>query len=621
MSDGSVDLSRGIAAIKSQLRLLSGGPGVYRMLDAGGDALYVGKARNLKRRVVTYTQPGRLPPRLQRMVAETHVLEVVTTQTEVEALLLESNLIKKLKPRYNVLFRDDKSFPYIHLTTHQDWPLAVKYRGSRNKPGDFFGPFASAGAVNRTLSALERAFLLRTCSDAVFKARTRPCLKYQLKRCSAPCVGRISQEDYGALVDEAKSFLVGRSHTVKDRLAKAMQSASDDLAFEVAARFRDRIRAMAQIQAHQDINVEGTNLVDADIIAAHAEAGQIGVQVFFFRAGRNNGNRAYYPRHDKGVDTAEVLTAFIGQFYENKLPPREVLLSHPVRQQELLAEALSVRAERRVRLSVPKRGPRRGIVDHALRNAREALGRRLAESASQRRLLEGVAEVFGLDAAPERIEVYDNSHISGTNPIGAMIVAGPEGFTRGAYRRFNIRTDVSGDDYAMMREVLTRRFSRAQKEDPDRSGGQWPDLVLLDGGKGQLSAALGIMAELGIEDVPMASIAKGPDRDAGRERFFLPDRAPFRLDEQDPRLYFLQRLRDEAHRFAIGGHRARRSRAIGENPLDGVPGVGPRRKRALLNHFGSAKAVSRAGLGDLESVEGVSKAVAKRVYDHFREDT
>ena len=615
-----MDLSRGVSAIKAQLQLLGGGPGVYRMLDENGDALYVGKARSLRRRVVTYTQPGRLSLRLQRMVAETCSLEVVTTHTEIEALLLESNLIKKLKPRYNVLFRDDKSFPYIHLTGHQEWPQVVKYRGPRTGPGEYFGPFASAGAVTRTLSALERAFLLRTCSDAVFNARTRPCLKYQLKRCSAPCVGRISNEDYGRLVDESKAFLAGRSRHVKDRLAKAMQSASEDLSFEIAARYRDRIRAMAQIQAHQDINVEGTNLVDADVIAAHQEAGQTCVQVFFFRAGRNNGNRAYYPRHDKGVEVAEVLAAVIGQFYENKLPPREVLLGSPVRQQELLAEALSVRAQRRVRLSVPRRGPRRAIVDHALRNAREALGRRLAESSSQRRLLEGVAKVFELDAPPERIEVYDNSHISGSNPIGAMVVAGVEGFVRSAYRRFNIRTDASGDDYAMMREVLTRRFSRAQKEDPDRTGGQWPDLVLLDGGRGQLTAAIGVLAELGIEDVPIASIAKGPDRDAGRERFFRPNKAPFQLDERDPRLYFLQRLRDEAHRFAIGGHRARRSRAIGKNPLDAVPGVGPRRKRALLSYFGSAKAVARAGLEDLESVAGVNKAVAKRVYEHFHDD-
>lgn len=614
-------LAQGVDVIKRQVRTLSPGPGVYRMLNVGGDILYVGKARNLKRRVTNYTQPARLSIRLQRMVAETTAMEVVTTHTEVEALLLESNLIKRFRPRYNVLLRDDKSFPYIRLSTSQEWPQVSKYRGPRRGEDTYFGPFASAGAVNRTLSALERVFLLRSCSDSVFSGRSRPCLKYQLKRCSAPCVERIGHAGYDELVGQAKAFLTGRDSHVQRQLANAMQEASAALEFESAARYRDRIHAMAQIHAHQDINLENANLVEADVIAAHTDGGQTCVQVFFFRGGRNNGNRAYFPRHDKSIPIEEVLSAFLGQFYENKQPPRHILLSHQVPERELLAQALTLRAERTVKLLQPQRGAKLRIVRHALQNAREALGRHLAESSSQRRLLDKVAKLFALDASPQRIEVYDNSHVSGTHATGAMIVAGPEGFMKNAYRRFNFgKSEIPigpGDDYAMMRDVLTRRFARALKEDPEHTNGSWPDLILIDGGQGQLNIALEVLAELGIDDQPLAAIAKGPDRDAGRERFFVPGRAPFSLEEKDPLLYYLQRLRDEAHRFAIGTHRAKRSKAIGANPLDEIVGIGARRKRALLNHFGSARGVARAGLEDLESVSGISKTVAHKVYDFF----
>ncbi len=620
-SGGTPTLAHGIDVIKRQVKTLSNGPGVYRMLNGRGDILYVGKARNLKRRVTNYTQPLRLSIRLQRMVAETVAMEVVTTHTEVEALLLESNLIKRFRPRYNVLLRDDKSFPYIRLSSQQEWPQISKYRGPRRDGDAYFGPFASAGSVNRTLSALERAFLLRSCSDSVFSGRSRPCLKYQLKRCSAPCVGRIEPNAYGELVRQAASFLSGRNKQVQKQLATTMQQASAALEFELAARYRDRIRAMAQIQAHQDINLENANLVEADVIAAHADGGQVCIQVFFFRGGRNNGNRAYFPRHDKSISIEDVLTAFLGQFYENKQPPRLILVSHLVAERELLAAALTIRADRTVRLLYPQRGPKRRIVRHALQNAREALGRHLAESSSQRRLLDRVAELFELDASPERIEVYDNSHVSGTHATGAMIVAGPEGFMKNAYRRFNFdKSDTPiapGDDYAMMRDVLTRRFARALKEDPGRENGNWPDLVLIDGGQGQLNIALEVLAELGVDDQPLVAIAKGPDRDAGRERFFVPDRDPFYLEEKDPLLYYLQRLRDEAHRFAIGTHRAKRSKAIGASPLDEIAGIGARRKRALLNHFGSARGVGRAGLEDLEAVLGINTAVARKVYDFF----
>ncbi|MEK9706639.1 MAG: excinuclease ABC subunit UvrC [Alphaproteobacteria bacterium] len=630
------------------------------MLNTEGDALYVGKARNLKRRVTNYIQLARLPYRLQRMVAETDELEIVTTHTEAEALLLESNLIKRLAPRYNVLLRDDKSFPYILLTRNldnqtrktgagpdarkarkelqskrlsrngpspADWPGVVKYRGARTLPGEYFGPFASAGSVNRTLNALERAFLLRSCSDAVFCGRSRPCLKYQLKRCAGPCVGLVSPNDYAVLVDQARNFLTGRSREVQDELAEAMQAASDKTEFEAAARYRDRIRAMTQIQSHQDINIENLDLRDADIVAAEEDGGRICIQVFFFRAGRNYGNRAYFPRHDKTEEIPEVLGAFLGQFYENKPAPPVILLSQKVPEMDLIAEALGVRAERKVGVSVPQRGARRKLVDHARTNAHDALQRRLAESATTRDLLAQVAELFGLDAPPKRIEVYDNSHVRGSHATGAMIVAGPDGFMKQAYRRFNMRGASKdgddgyspGDDYAMMNEMLSRRFARALKEDPERTEGQWPDLLLIDGGKGQLSSTIAALDELGIEDLPVVAIAKGPDRDAGRERFFVADGDPdgFLLPPRDPALYYLQRLRDESHRFVIGGHRQKRSKAIAQNPLDEIPGIGARRKRALLNHFGSARAVSQAGLTDLEKVDGISNTVARRIYDFF----
>lgn len=624
------DVLRGFGVIEAQLKTLPGTPGVYRMIDGKGDVLYVGKARNVKKRVTSYASPAKLSNRIQRMVSETASLEVISTHTEVEALLLESNLIKKLRPRYNVILRDDKSFPYILITGDHAWPRVTKYRGARSAKGDYFGPFASAGAVNRTLNWLERAFLLRSCADTVFATRTRPCLLHQIKRCSAPCVGRIAADDYAGLVEQASEFLRGRSQEVQRDLATRMQTASDALDFEAAAGFRDRIRALTQIQAHQGINVSG--LADADIIAAHAEGDQVSIQVFFFRAGHNNGNRAYFPRHDRSLSVEEVLAAFIGQFYDNKIPPPLVLLSHAVPDQTLLADALSVAAGRKVELATAARGARRKVVDHALLNAREALARRLSESATQRKLLEGVADTFGLDGPPQRIEVYDNSHIMGTNAYGAMIVAGPDGLMKNAYRKFAIRTTMAkpgdgaeasapetapGDDYGMMREVLTRRFTRALKEDPERDRGLWPDLVVIDGGLGQLGVARKVLADLGVDDVALVAIAKGPDRNAGRETFHLPDRPPFTLEPRDPVLYFLQRLRDEAHRFAIGAHRAKRSKVLGRSALDEIPGIGARRKRALLHHFGSARGVERAGLADLEAVPGVSGAMAKKIYDHF----
>jgi excinuclease ABC subunit C len=611
-------LAKGAAVLAAQLPTLPGGPGVYRMLNRKGDALYVGKAKSLKKRVAAYTQVDRLSNRLKRMVAETVALEVITTQSEVEALLLESNLIKRLTPRYNVSLRDDKSFPYILITGDHPAPQILKHRGAHNRKGDYYGPFASAGAVNATITALQRAFLLRSCSDSVYASRTRPCMQYQIKRCSGPCVARISAEDYAALVGQAREFLTGSSREVQERLAREMQAKSEALEFEAAARLRDRIRALAQIQSHQAINVAG--LDEADVIAAHQAGGQTCVQVFFFRSGSNYGNRSYFPSHDKELELEQVLAAFIGQFYDNKEPPKLILLSDRPTECELLQEALTTKAGRSVRLEVPRRGGKRDLVRNALLNAREALARRLSENASQRRLLEGVAAAFGLEAAPERIEVYDNSHISGRNAYGAMIVAGPEGFTKGAYRKFTINNPSGaqpGDDYAMMREVLTRRFARALKEDPERERGAWPDLVLIDGGAGQLAVALEVFAELGVTDVALVGVAKGPDRDAGRERFFLPGREPLSLEPKDPVLYFLQRLRDEAHRFAIGAHRAKRSKQIVQSPLDEIPGIGARRKRALLLHFGSARAVARAGIVDLQAVEGISETVAKKIHDHF----
>jgi excinuclease ABC subunit C len=610
-------LADGIRVIERMVETMTGQPGVYRMLSAKGDVLYVGKAKNLKKRVSSYTRPDRLTLRIQRMISETASMEVVTTHTEVEALLLESNLIKRLAPRYNILLRDDKTFPYILVTGDHPWPQVIKHRGARNRQGDYFGPFASAGSVNQVLSTLQRAFLLRTCSDSVFSNRSRPCLLYQIKRCSAPCVERISAADYGALVDEARAFLTGHSQTIQKSLAQRMEAASNEMEYEQAALYRDRIRAMAHVQLHQDINP--IELGDADVVAMHQAGGVSCVQVFFFRAGFNCGNRSYFPSHTQEAESGDIMAAFLGQFYADKDPPPLVLLSHDASEPEILAQALSEKAGRKVTVLVPKRGDRHRIVERAEENARDALGRRMAESSAQAKLLDGVGEVFGLDGPPARVEVYDNSHIQGTNAVGAMIVAGPEGMMKSAYRKFTIRTaeGKTGDDFAMMREVLTRRFGRALSEDPDREKGTWPDLVLIDGGQGQLSAALGVLAELGIEDVTMVGIAKGPDRDAGRERFFMMDREPFSLPMRDPVLYFLQRLRDEAHRFAIGAHRAKRSKAIGQSLLDEVSGIGANRKRALLHHFGSAKEVANAGLTDLEAVPGISKAIAKKLYDHF----
>jgi len=625
----------GLAVIRAQLRTLPGKPGVYRMLDRRGDALYVGKAKNLRRRVRNYTNPGRLGNRLARMVAETRALEVVTTHTEAEALLLEANLIKRLRPRYNVLLRDDKSFPHILISGDHAWPRLSKFRGSRNRAGDVFGPFASADAVNRTLTALQRAFLLRSCSDSVFSSRTRPCLLHQIKRCAAPCVDRISHRDYDALVAQARDFLAGRNQGIQRHLAGRMQEASDAEAYETAAVYRDRIRALTQIQSRQDVNPAG--LDDADVIAAHQAGGQSCVEVFFFRAGRHYGNRAYFPRHDRAAPIGAVLAAFLGQFYDNKMPPRLILVGPEPDDRALIAEALGHRAGHKVVLAVPRRGAKHVLVTRALDNARSALARHLAESGSQRRLLDRLAERFDLDGAPRRIEVYDNSHIQGSHAVGAMIVAGPEGFMKSAYRKFNIKTAqrapdeggattealdriTPGDDYGMMREVLTRRFSRALREDPAQDGAGWPDLILIDGGAGQLGVALQVLADLGIADLPAIAIAKGPDRDAGRERFFRAGKPAVALDPRDPVLYFLQRLRDEAHRFAIGSHRARRARAVKHSLLDDIPGVGARRKRALLHHFGAARNVATAGLADLERTDGISRTVAKKIYDHFHGD-
>ena len=618
----------GVAVIDTHLKTLPGKPGVYRMINAGGEVLYVGKAKSLKKRVASYTRLARQPVRTRRMVAETASMEFVITHTEAEALLLEANLIKRFRPRYNILLRDDKSFPSILLTGDHAFAQVLKHRGARSRKGDYFGPFAAAWAVNQTLSVLQQAFLLRSCSDAVFSNRTRPCLLHQIKRCSAPCVGRIGEAEYAALIEEARAFLSGDSRSIQRRLARQMQEASDALEFEKAAQFRDRIGALTRVQTRHDINVRGID--EADVIAAHGAGGQTCVQVFFVRAGQNYGNRAYFPSHARDDDAPRVLEAFVGQFYANKAPPRAVLVSHRMDNQELIAEALSVRAGRRVQVAHPKRGAKRQMIGHALANARDALARRMAESASQRRNLEGLARVLRLEATPERIEVFDNSHISGTHAVGAMIVAGPEGLVKKAYRKFTIRgaspdsvaaPDFQpGDDYAMMRQVLTRRFSRALKEDPERASGQWPDLVLIDGGAGQLAVAAEVFEDMGIDDVAVAAIAKGRDRNAGRERIFLPGRQPFTLSPRDRVLYFLQRLRDEAHRFAIGAHRLRRAKSLARSSLDDIPGIGAKRKKALLHHFGSAGAVAQAGRADLDSVDGISGAMANKIYEWFRPD-
>ncbi len=614
----------GVSVIEAHLKTLPQQPGVYRMINADGNVLYVGKAKNLRKRVAAYTHPERQSVRISRMIFETVGMEFVTTHTEAEALLLESNLIKHYAPRYNILLRDDKSFPFILIARDHEYPRVLKYRGAQSRKGDYFGPFASVWAVNETLAVLQRAFLLRSCTDTVFANRTRPCLLYQIKRCAAPCVDIIGAEDYAALVAEAKDFLTGNSQRIQRRFAHLMQEASDNLEFELAAQYRDRIRALTRIQAHQDINL--SQIKDADVIAAAQVGGVTCIQVFFFRSGANYGNRAYFPAQARNEDLETVVEAFLGQFYARTPPPKTVILGHAIPNHELVEQALGVRAERVVKILVPKRGDKQKLVAHAAANARQALERRLAESATQRRLLDGLADKFGLDAAPDRIEVYDNSHVSGTKAVGAMIVVGPEGFQKNAYRKFNIKGAADkpgdegyspGDDYAMMREVLTRRFSRALKEDAERTSGQWPDLVLVDGGKGQLGIAEEVFAELGIEDVALAAIAKGPDRNAGRETVFRPGARPFDLAPRDPVSYFLQRIRDEAHRFAIGSHRQKRSKAIQRSMLDEVPGIGAKRKKALLHHFGDARSVAQAGRSDLEAVDGISKAMAQTIYDWF----
>jgi excinuclease ABC subunit C len=671
----------GPAAIARYAKLAPASPGVYRMIGGRGEVLYVGKAKNIRKRILAYQRASGHTLRIARMIAATVAIEFVSTTTETEALLLEANLIKRLRPRFNVLLRDDKSFPYILISGDHPAPQIAKHRGARNRPGQYFGPFASAQAVHRTITALERAFLIRSCSDAVYESRTRPCLLHQIKRCSAPCTGEITLPDYAGLVQEAIAFLSGKSRQVKEELAAEMEKASQALDFERAAVYRDRLAALSAVQAHQGINPRGVE--EADVFAVHQEGGFSCVQVFFFRTGQNWGNRAYFPRADRSLSADAVLGAFIGQFYDDKPCPQLILVSHEIEERALIAAALTIKSNHRVEVARPLRGEKKDLVDHALANAREALGRKLAETSSQQRLLAALAETFGLSRPPRRIEVYDNSHIQGSNAVGAMIVAGAEGFRKNQYRKFNIRSaDLTpGDDYAMMREVLTRRFRRLLSEAPrngdtgDRSdaaaarGGfheapspqpiaadvaassssepshpdlqaapgdradehasrpgdedmpesPWPDLVLIDGGLGQLNAARETMATLGVTDVPLAAIAKGPDRDAGRETFFLPGRSPFMLRPRDPVLYFVERLRDEAHRFAVGSHRQKRKRDIREAGLQEIPGIGPARKRALLRHFGTLRAIERASVADLEHVPGINAETARKVYDFFHE--
>nr|WP_314074976.1 excinuclease ABC subunit UvrC [uncultured Roseococcus sp.] len=615
--DPQAEPTSGLAVLEAVLPSLPLSPGVYRMLDGKGDALYVGKARALRKRVTSYTQFSRLPERLRRMVHETRRVEVITTSSEVEALLLEANLIKKLRPRYNIVLRDDKSYPWLLVSDDHPFPQIAKHRGERRKGAAYYGPFASVWAVNQTITALQRVFLLRTCRDTVFDTRDRPCLLFQIKRCSAPCVDRVSKEEYGALVTEAKQFLAGEVPTIQKRLAREMEQAAEALEFERAASLRDRIRGLTQIQGNSRINMDGVG--DADVVALHMAAGQSCVQVFFFRGGRNNGNRPYFLTHARtDITPEEVMGSFLAQLYDDLPPPPLVLLSHEVEEAPLIAEALAVKAGRKVELHRPQRGDKREVVVHAETNAREALERKLAETTAQGQLLDGVQKLFDLPERPERIEVYDNSHIMGTNAYGAMIVGGPNGFAKGAYRKFSIKSALTpGDDFAMMREVLERRFGRALKEDPARAEEGWPDLVVIDGGQGQLSAAREIMAGLGLDDIPLVAIAKGVDRDAGREWFHLAGREAFQLPPRDPVLYYLQRLRDEAHRFAINTHRAGRAKALTRSELDDVPGVGPKVKRELLNHFGSARGVRNAGEQDLAQCPGVGPALARRIHQHF----
>jgi excinuclease ABC subunit C len=637
---GAGSLAAGRDAIIHAIKEAPPRPGVYRMIDGRGDVLYVGKAKNIKKRIAAYARPAGLDTRIERMIAQTRTLEFVVTRTETEALLLEANLIKRLRPRFNVTLRDDKSFPYILITSDHWAPQILKHRGARSRPGQYYGPFASVWAVNRTVNALQRAFLLRSCSDPFFESRTRPCLLYQIKRCSAPCTKEIEFSDYAALVREANAFLSGRSKTVKDQLAAAMENASTALDFEHAAIYRDRLAALSAIQSQQGINPR--TVEEADVFAVHQQGGFTCVEVFFFRTGQNWGNRAYFPKADKSLGPGEVLSAFLAQFYDDKPPPRLILISHAIEDRALLAEALATKSGHKVEISLPQRGEKRDLMAHALANAREALGRKLAETSSQQKLLDQLAETFALPRPPRRIEVYDNSHIQGTNAVGAMIVAGPEGFRKKDYRKFNIRSTelTPGDDFAMMREVLERRFKRLMNEAPPQSippvdpaaaltppialpveegeESPWPDLVLIDGGLGQLNAARDVLAGLGAE-VPLVAIAKGPDRDAGRETFFLPGRDSFKLPPRDPVLYFVERLRDEAHRFAVGSHRTRRARDMREAGLQEIAGIGPTRKRALLHHFGTLKAIERASVTDLMQVEGISAETARRIYEFFHE--
>ncbi len=617
MTDAAEEKPTGHSVVQGYLKTLDASPGVYRMLDAEARVLYVGKARNLKARVSNYARPSGHSARIARMISQTVSMMFLTTRTETEALLLEQNLIKQLKPHFNVLLRDDKSFPNILVSRESAFPQIKKHRGAKTEKGDYYGPFASAGAVNRTLNQLQKVFLLRNCSDAMFSARTRPCLLYQIKRCSAPCTGLISQPDYAGLVADAERFLQGRTTAVQESLAAEMAAAADATEYERAAALRDRIRALTQVQQAQGINPRG--VTEADVIALHMEGGQACVQVFFIRANQSWGNRDFYPRTGAGAEEPEVLEAFLGQFYDNKQPPRLILLSHPIEDADLMVQLLSDRAGRKVELAVPQRGEKAELVENAARNARESLARRMSESAAQSKLLEALADAFELDGPPSRIEVYDNSHIQGTNAVGGMIVAGVEGFLKSQYRKFNIKTEAgaNSDDFGMMKEVLTRRFERLLKDDPDRQSGNWPDLLLIDGGAGQVSAVAEILENLGVEDIPFIGVAKGIDRDLGKEEFHRPGQRPMALPHNAPVLYFIQRLRDEAHRWAIGAHRAKRAKSVAATPLDEVPGIGAARKRALLAHFGSAKAVSRAGLADLKAVDGISEAMARIVHDFF----
>ncbi|MEO9635143.1 MAG: excinuclease ABC subunit UvrC [Parasphingorhabdus sp.] len=611
------DLETGMAAIREVLNTLPARPGVYRMQDKRGDVLYVGKARSLKARVGAYVQMNRLPQRLMRMVAQTRTMTIVTTGSEAEALLLEAQLIKKFRPAYNVLLRDDKSFPFILLRDDHDFPRITKHRGAQRFKGQYFGPFASAGSVNQTINALQKLFLLRSCTDSFFSNRSRPCLLYQIKRCSAPCVDRVDKDDYAELVEDARDFLSGKSTAVQNKLGEAMEKASEALDFEMAAVYRDRLKALTFIQGNQAINAQG--LPDADIFALAAKGSSVCIQAFFIRGGQNWGHRSFFPAHTSNVEIDEVFSSFLMQFYERMPPPKLVLLDRELPDAELLAEALSTKADYKVSVSKPQRGDRRKLLTQASRNAEDALDRRLAETSTQAKIMREMVDLLELDAVPDRIEIYDNSHIQGTNMVGGMVVAGPEGFIKNAYRKFNIKNpDIApGDDFAMMREVLERRFSRAQKEDPDREKGEWPDLVLIDGGKGQMSAARGALAEIGVEDVVMIGVSKGPDRNAGRETFHLPDGREINLPMNSPVLFYLQRLRDEAHRFAIGAHRTRRAKSVGHSSLDDVPGIGPSRKKALLLHFGTARAVKNASLDDLQGAPGVSATVAQKIYDYF----